>query len=225
MRLHEASSRSVTVADRLVAGASLLPQADRLLDIGCGDGSLILHLPVRPRIVVGLDRTVSTAQLAQGKGYQVQCADLNARYLPYRDRVFDAVACLDVIEHVLDPRHLLRELARVLRPKGVLVLTTPNIRYYGHILTLIRGRFPRTSGDPEGYDGGHLHYFTFTDVRRLLEEAGFRSNEEFGLYRWTRLTAWGRVKERVKAILGDHFKREFFSGAVVVRAAKRQDEC
>lgn len=221
MRHPEASSRNVTVADRLVAGVSLLPRVDRLLDLGCGDGSLILHLPVRSRIVVGLDRTLAAARAAWARGYQVQCADLNARYIPYRDNVFDAAVCLDVIEHVLDPRHLLSELARVLRPRGVLVLTTPNIRYYGHILTLIRGRFPRTSSDPEGYDGGHLHYFTYADIRHLLRGAGFGSIEEFGLYRWTRLTAWGRVKERAKAVLGDHLKREFFSGAVVVRAVKR----
>ena len=67
---------------------------------------------------------------------------------------------------------------------GVVVPTTPQIRYYGFILTRIRGRFPRTSGDPEGYDGGHLHYFTFADVRGLLEETGtFGGIEEFGLYR------------------------------------------
>ena len=105
----------------------------------------------------------------------------------------------------------------------MLVLTTPNIRYYAFILDLIGGRFPRTSGDPCGYDGGHLHYFTFADIRHLLEVSGFSAIEEFGLYRWTQLSAWGRVKETLKALLGDHFKREFFSGAVVVRASRRDD--
>ena len=122
--------------------------------------------------MVGVDGAVSACREARTKGFNVQCADLNACHLPYRDGIFDAVSCLDVIEHVLDPRHLLRELARVLRPQGILVLTTPNIRAYWHILTLIHGRFPRTSDDPEGYDGGHLHYFTFADAHHLLKEAG-----------------------------------------------------
>ena len=65
-----------------------------------------------------------------------------------------------------------------------------------------------TSGDPEGYDGGHLHYFTFADVCHLLNEAGFDVVEEFGLYRWTSLTTWGRIKERIKAFIGDRLKRE-----------------
>ena len=212
----------VTEADRLVAGAALLPAVGRLLDVGCGDGSLVLGLKDKARLTVGMDRSPDHCVAAEAKGVRAVCVDLHAPRLPCRDGVFDAVACLDVIEHVLDPRHLLRELARVLRPGGILVLTTPNIRYYGFVLTLVRGRFPRTSGDPEGYDGGHLHYFTFADIRALLEEAGFGAIEEFGLYRWTWLPPWGRVKEAVKALLGDHIKREFFSGAVVVRGARMQ---
>lgn len=210
----------VTRADRLVAGAALLPPTDRVLDVGCGDGSVMRLLKGKARLVVGLDGSLDNCLESHAKGLQPVRADLDSPHLPYGDDVFDGVTCLDVIEHVLDPRHLLRELARVLRPRGTLVLTTPNIRYYGFLLTLIRGRFPRTSGDPKGYDGGHLHYFTFADIRELLKGAGFEAIEKFGLYRWTRLTAWGRIKEAVKVLLGDHLKREFFSGAVVVRAVR-----
>ncbi|MBI4014075.1 MAG: class I SAM-dependent methyltransferase [Candidatus Rokubacteria bacterium] len=209
------------VADRVVAGAALAPAAARLLDVGCGDGTLLARLDGKARRLVGVDGRLPACLAAATRGAAAQCADLDARHLPYRDAVFDAVTCLDVLEHVLDPRHLLRELARVLRPHGTLVLTTPNIRYYGFVLTLLGGRFPRTSGDPDGYDGGHLHYFTFADVRELLAAAGFEAIEEFGLYRWTRLSPWGRAKERVKVALGDRLKREFFSGAVVVRARRR----
>jgi len=206
-------------AERVVAGAALVPRADRLLDVGCGAGALGLLVGERARRCVGVDGALAVLGKAAAHGVSVQCADLDAAHLPYRDAAFDAVTCLDVLEHVLDPRHLLRELARVLRPGGVLVLTTPNIRYYGFLLTLLGGRFPRTSGDPEGYDGGHLHYFTFADVRLLLGETGrFGDIEELGLYRFTRLTGWGRLKEGVKALLGDRLKREFFSGAVVIRA-------
>ena len=211
----------VTRADRLTAGADLISSVNQLLDVGCGDGSLDLLLQGKVRRVMGVDSALSACREARAKGFTVQCADLNACHLPYRDGVFDAVSCLDVIEHVLDPRHLLREVARVLRPEGILVLTTPNIQAYWHILTLIRGRFPRTSSDPEGYDGGHLHYFTFADVCHFLTEAGFDAIEEFGLYRWTSLTAWGRIKECIKALLGDHLKREFFSGGIVIRARRR----
>jgi 2-polyprenyl-3-methyl-5-hydroxy-6-metoxy-1,4-benzoquinol methylase len=208
------------VADRMVAGAALLLRSMRLLDVGCGDGTLCLMVGEEARRCIGVDGAMPALRKAAAQGLAVQCADFNAAHLPYRDGAFDAASCLDVLEHVLDPRHLLRELARVLEPGGVLILTTPNIRYYGFVLTLLRGRFPPTSGDPGGYDGGHLHYFTFADVRSLLGEAGFAAIEEFGLYRWTRLGPGGTLKERVKALLGDHLKREFFSGAVVIRARR-----
>lgn len=87
----------------------------------------------------------------------------------------------------------------------------------------VRGRFPRTGGPAAtiGGDGGHLHYFTFADIRALLHGVGFERVEECGLYRWTTLTRWGRMKEAIKrAVLGDRLKREFCSGAVVVRATR-----
>lgn len=220
MTLLASNAGHTQLADRLAAAAMLLPPEKRLLDVGCGDGSLVLLSREKGGLVWGVDRAFAVCREAAAKGMRAQCADLNAPHLPYRDEVFDAVTCLDVIEHVLDPRRLLQELARLLRPRGILVLTTPNIRAYWFLLTLIQGRFPRTSGDPEGYDGGHLHYFTFADVRHLLREAGFDAIEEFGLYRWTKLTTWGQVKERMKALFGDRFKREFFSGGIVVRARR-----
>jgi SAM-dependent methyltransferase len=131
-----------------------------------------------------------------------------------------------VLEHVLDPRHVLRETARILQPHGVLILVTPNIRYLPCLWTLACGQFPRTSGDPAGYDGGHLHYFTYRDVRELVQHAGFGHVEEFNFADWnTRLTQWhGRGRRfltyRLTTLLGRRLQREFFSSSVVIRATK-----
>ena len=62
----------------------------------------------------------------------------------------------------------------MLVPGGLLLVLVPNIRHYFRMYELfVRGHFPRTSGDPEGIDGGHLHYFTFSDLQAMLQSAGF----------------------------------------------------
>ena len=200
---------------RVLIGSDLLPrEASRVLDVGCGDGVLsrLCAFDGHTATIVGIDK---------------KDVDLDTQPLPYHDGLFDAVICLDVVEHVLDPRRLLAEVCRVLHPDGVLILATPNIRWFGYLWAMLwQGRFPRTSYDPVGYDGGHLHYFTYSDVRALLLEAGFRGIEEFHFSQWNvHHTQWrARGRERLQylltSLLGRHLKLEFFSSSVVVRATK-----
>jgi methionine biosynthesis protein MetW len=147
----------------------------RVLDLGCGAGNLLSRLPPKS-IGVGIDLSREAIRLARASGHEVAIASLEGAVLPFRDESFDIVTCLGVIEHVFDPRPLLGEASRVLRRRGLVVMLTPNVRYLYHLYRLlIRGRGPKTSGDPEGIDGGHLHYFTFADAADLLREAGFES--------------------------------------------------
>lgn len=208
-------------ADRLVAAADLIPPSRTLLDVGCGDGTLGLLVQGKVAEVHGIEWAGHAIEEAEARGVRVQRCDLNRDSFSHPDEWFDAVACLDVIEHVLDPRRLLREIHRVLRPAGALILTTPNIRYIHFVSELLfEGRFPRTSSDPEGFDGGHIHYLTYGDCEALLSEAGFKEIQGYGLYRWAHLTTWGKIKEAIKGLVGERLKREFFSSAVVIRARR-----
>jgi len=153
--------------------APYIPSGARVLDVGCGTGKLFDLLP-SPVRTVGVDVAWSALEVAHRRGHSVIRMDLDSPHLPFRDATFDCVSCLAVVEHLFDPNVLIREAARVLVPGGTLIVLVPNIRqYYRMYQLLVRGRFPRTSGDPEGMDGGHLHYFTFSDVRELIENAGF----------------------------------------------------
>ncbi|GAC1641116.1 MAG: hypothetical protein NVS4B8_09140 [Herpetosiphon sp.] len=154
-----------------------------LLDVGCGDGTLLALAEGCFDVLYGVELSPDAARATARHGAVAVVADLDQGLLPYRDCSVDLVTCLDVIEHVFDPRHLLAEIARVLRIGGHCVLATPNIRYWRHMRRLlIDGRFPRTSGDAEGFDGGHLHYFTFGDIDTLLHEGGLTPVERFGTY-------------------------------------------
>jgi SAM-dependent methyltransferase len=108
--------------------ASLPFVLDRVvLDGGCGEGYGARTIARSARRVVGIDRSWPALRIARrdaaGNLY-LSCSDLGS--LPFRDGSFDAVCSFQVLEHFREPVPLLRETARVLRPSGILILTTPN---------------------------------------------------------------------------------------------------
>jgi methionine biosynthesis protein MetW len=205
---------------RLDLAARLVGEGGRLVDIGCGNGAFCRRVRGRFRLIAGLEFSIVAASMAAAAGARVVAADLDHAPLPLRDAAVDVVTCLDVIEHVLDPRRLLRETARVLRPGGRAIVTTPNIQFWRHIWSIVRGRFPRTSTDPEGYDGGHLHYFTFRDLEALAEEAGLEVVHRQGIINAPR---YGLKNRALAALLGDRFVREFRTFGILLILRRPSD--
>lgn len=116
------------------AVARALP-CEALLDAGCGDGRYLAALPELgpvPARVVGTDiadsilRTARTATEAAGVNAELVRANLES--LPFEDDRFDVVLCVQVIEHLLEPALGVRELARVLKPGGRLIISTDHDR-------------------------------------------------------------------------------------------------
>lgn len=95
------------------------------LDVGSGHGDLIKLLRERHELTsFACDYTDELITLSD---VPVQVADLNVDKLPFTDASFDLVTCTEVIEHLEHYRETIREMHRVLKPGGVLVVTTPNI--------------------------------------------------------------------------------------------------
>jgi SAM-dependent methyltransferase len=186
--------------DRFEAAvATLVAETARggsLLELAAGDGAVaravlrerpdlgrvVLTEIAQPRIE-GLRRV--TASLPQ---VTVTAAD--AEHLPDFGETFDAVAMVALIEHLVDPLGAMTRLRTIVNPGGFVYLDTPNVAKWTRRLKLIAGRFPSTSSVDEGlvtYDGepvdlhdeGHLHYFTFRSLSRMLTEfCGYRSVEQ-----------------------------------------------
>jgi methionine biosynthesis protein MetW len=169
--------RKQSGADRIAPGSraavalELIGSGERVLDLGCGDGTLGVALMSRYKEVYGADISDRAVAMAQQRGIQAAQVNLDTEALPFADGLFSAVTCLDVLEHVFDPRSTISEIARVCAPGAKVIITTPNMRYWRHILSIATGRFPRTSSDEEGYDGGHLHYYAASNLADLLAES------------------------------------------------------
>jgi SAM-dependent methyltransferase len=131
------------------------------------------------------------ADRLRAAGHRVTCADFNderpdfvradmSATLPFADRSFDLVLCLEGIEHVVDGVALLSELVRVLRPGGHLILTTPNVmNLYSRWYTLWRGypfQFEPSSTrhvlPGQELDRGHVNPMSYLRLRYVLEHLG-----------------------------------------------------
>lgn len=99
--------------------------------------------------------------------------------LPFRDGAFDVVIATELIEHVRYPATMLREVHRVLRAGGELLLSTPNAAsLHTRFFLLLFGAFVPDRVDHDGADLGHLHFFDHDYTRKLLSEAGFEVIED-----------------------------------------------
>ena len=101
--------------------------------------------------------------------------DAEAEQFPYNDGIFDTAVCSEVIEHLRhDPAHMLREINRVLKPGGRLILSTPNITSINALYRLLGGLHPQAWSAYTGTDADrHNREYTPSEILRLLQWAGF----------------------------------------------------
>ena len=151
-----------------------MPAQGRVLDVGSGTGALLA------RILPGVQTRACdyTDSLMALDGQKVDVANLNEDSLPYSDHSFDLVTCTEVIEHLENYRRLVRETARVLRPGGAVVFSTPNILNLQSRLRFLWFGFwnlfgPLPIGRTETFStGGHITPVSYFYLTHAIAEAG-----------------------------------------------------
>ena len=150
--------------NEIFAGFAPYRQTGRLLDIGCGAGTILEAARRTGWEAEGTEVSRTAVEHAGRAGFKVFHGDLvEARY---PEGHFDVVTLSELLEHLTEPRSMLAEVARVLRPGGLLWATTPHAR---GLSARVLGTGWSVVSPPE-----HLQLFSLGGVRRMLREAGFR---------------------------------------------------
>ncbi len=152
-----------------------LPPGARVLDAPCGgSAALTLALMEKGFSVTGADLDAQ-AEGRLGKAFTKVDLDM---LLPWQDKSFDAVFSTEGIEHLENHFSFLREMCRILRPGGILVLTTPNltairsrVRFLG---SGFFGRDSRPLNEASRHPLHHIGLATFPELRYELHMSGFR---------------------------------------------------
>lgn len=154
-----------------------------VLDLGCAGGFMAEALDDRGAAVTGIDPAANAIAAARSHAEQ---AGRSIRYdvgvgedLPYEDARFDAVVCVDVLEHVQDLAQVLAEVTRCLRPDGVFLFDTINRNMLARLATItvaedILRLLPKGTHDPS-------MFIKPAELRAAMEKAGLEPGRFTGL--------------------------------------------
>jgi len=139
-----------------------LAQRRSLLEVGCGTMPLIASLPAPSRVGVDFSEAMLRGHLHETP---LQRVVGNAEHLPFMARKFDGILTVNLVEHLQRPREMVRECARLLAPKGILLVITPNgdLAWALELAEFLRLKLP---------EGPH-RFLTTSRLRALIEEVGF----------------------------------------------------
>ncbi|WP_017615444.1 class I SAM-dependent methyltransferase [Nocardiopsis salina] len=158
-----------------------LPEApSNILDVGCAGGYIGLVLQRLGHRVTGVELNEAMAAQARQRGIEVVEHDLEEP-VPLPDGSFDVVHACEVIEHLFDTEGFLHDLARLLRPGGTLVVSSPNLNSLSNRWRVLRGSaLPMWGASPSDRHGGHIRVFNRATLEELLHRTGFTPVKTIG---------------------------------------------
>jgi SAM-dependent methyltransferase len=200
----------------------------RILDVGCGTGHHMAALRARGYEVAGVDGSAEMLAHARANNPGTEIHESDVESLPFADESFDYVICIEVLRYLPDFRRCVKEMARVLKPGGVdLVTAAPLFNMNGYFLINRIASLIRVG------DLVPLKQFFVTSggLRQGFFEAGFASVDIQGVYtgpvNWVErlapneLPSFLKSWERLDAKLADRAVLREFANMFLVDARKR----
>lgn len=165
----EIARRREVAGRRFVRIAALLrkrPADTRLVDVGCSRGQFVQYAAEAGFRAEGVEPAPTIAQAARDLGLNVHTGLLEEIGFP--DASFDVASLFEVVEHLKSPLPLIRECARILKPGGLLLISTGNADSW--TATFMRERWDYFQ---MAQDGGHVSFFNPQSLTLLAQRAGF----------------------------------------------------
>lgn len=175
-------------------------KSKKILDVGCGNGSMAIELIKKGYDVYGIDASEKGINIAK-KTYPERffLQDINSKTIPKElaDIKFDTIISTEVIEHLFDPRGYIQFCKNILlNNKGVLIISTP---YHGYLKNLILSFFNKWDSHLGPlWDGGHIKFWSKKSLTKLLSEFKFANIKFYGCGRipflWKSMIITGEIK-------------------------------
>lgn len=162
-RRNQVARRRLRVVARLLEKT---PHELRILDVGCSRGQFVQAAVQLGFEAEGVEPAPRVAAAARGAGLKIHQGLLEEQH--FAEASFDALTLFEVVEHLKDPRGLLNECRRVLKPGGILVISTGNTASWTAAIMKSRWDYFQIAKD-----GGHISFFNPASLQRLAENCGF----------------------------------------------------
>ncbi|WII94835.1 methionine biosynthesis protein MetW [Moraxella haemolytica] len=159
-----------------------ITQGAKVLDLGCGDGTLLAHLHERLGVSgYGIEIDSNKINQAIAKGLNIIEQDLNDGLARFADNSFDTVVMTRALQAVKNPQDLLNDMLRVAKFG---IVTFPNFAYWQNRIYLgIKGIMPISETLPhQWYDTPNIHLCTFKDFEKLCHDNDIRILETVALW-------------------------------------------
>lgn len=149
----------------------LVEENSKVIDLGCGNGSLINLLKKNKNCdVKGVEISDSGVQIAKSRGLEVINGRIDEK-LPFSDNEFDFSVCHVTIQMLMYPEILIREMKRISKYQ---IISFPNFAFYKNRLELLfKGKMPeKMLFGYKWYNTGHIHQLSVSDFIELVNEIG-----------------------------------------------------
>lgn len=147
---------------------------NKILDVGCGEGQTgwVLKRSGKAKEVVGVELVEAPAKRAESMLDKVIRGDVEEITLPFQPEYFDYILLADVVEHLIDPWRVIKQLSRFLSKEGFLIASIPNIAHWRILKDLIL--FDKLEYQKAGIlDKAHLRFFTQKTILAMFNQSGF----------------------------------------------------